>query len=1044
MSWYTLEDHKSLGQQHPGVARLADLHAARQEHLSQFWTPTHIAKLMFEIANQAIGPALERRPGACVAVLDNSIGSGRLVQFCNPNQHDIYGADVHAPSVQALSANLTAAGFHFDLVVAGIEEVTVTNVGVALINPPFSITLSSPHMQPYESCSYGKFGPSTSATSHFYAVDQALDAADVVVALLPRPAIDEILATRPDLAPRIRGRIDLPSNAFHEEGADVATGLLVFGNERPTQPLITTRLSNLDHDALPDFNLRCANTFEARPSLRRSYVDESQPSILTPVTGDPSVRIVRSRKRLRLHFACGLTEAKVLNAIHRNPVPHRRNHLDKRLPKGVWSEGQGQLDLELHLIQPDPRASLQALYDLITAVGGRPLPCPQLVAYVEKRLRRLAIHNTPLQHTIYVPAGEGTLPNAPFAALPKKDTFLVEGVWGAPLLKAGNPVQVTPAPEPSKFVIALRGHTTTLSKEQLFDRFTVPAASNDPHWQRIYAGRAAAFPDIARGLRARAHRIGLQQRHWEFQLDDVIECSMTRGGLTYSAQMGLGKARWAVSMVQLSEGRHHLLVLEAGLIDEFIIELQTLGVSPDLWQTIESPSQARQLKKINLISLTRLRMPIAPGAGRRTYASLLRRRISVLVADEGHAIANDQSDQVRALYQVSPKSRYAASGTPVSNAPRSLLPLVMWTSGDGHGAQPYGRFRPYLDPALIRTMKIAERGVDRFADKHCQIVWSTPEFDDSLQSGGKREIPCLANFTEYRDFASRHILRRVWKEPDVARYVSVPDPIKNTVEIDWDPQHLAHHYSVAIEFANWYRKVRADSLTNGTKLNLITILARIGAVFQAANNPDQCEGPFGAYHPLTSKHKACLDLAQQRTSEGHHTLVYATSPRTLNRLHDEAQRRGIRSAVYTGLQNRKQRKKAITAFRNKQIDVLFISYGVGQSGLNLPTASAMILYNRCWTHRAELQALYRALRPQQKARLQVDYLHLPGSLDPYMARMSDLKADSMSCGIDWTEQEFTADDFQHWLTVLEQFVEDLAKHEGKTGTQMREQLRLAA
>jgi len=62
------------------------------------------------------------------------------------------------------------------------------------------------------------------------------------------------------------------------------------------------------------------------------------------------VRVVRHNRRVILKFQCGLTEAKVLNALY---VDHALTG-ETRLPTGVQFIGQGKFDLHVALLQRDP------------------------------------------------------------------------------------------------------------------------------------------------------------------------------------------------------------------------------------------------------------------------------------------------------------------------------------------------------------------------------------------------------------------------------------------------------------------------------------------------------------------------------------------------------------------------------------------------------------------------------------------------------------------------------------------------------------------
>ena len=1045
-AWYDpLRSIPSLGSQAVKVTRLADLHEAREQHLSQFWTPNAAALYMWRIASQAIDKALMEAESDRVAILDNSIGSGRLVQFADPARHTVAGVDVDGEKLKLVAHQLESAGFRFDLLHAGMEEIHPRGFGVALLNPPFSCHLETALLRPYGCTAMGRFGPNSSAISHHYALHQALEAADVVVALVPRTAADEA-RNDPDLKPRLQGVLHLPGNTFASEGANVQTSILVFGHEARKGAPYIGRVDDIGVDP-PAFDLYCRASWKSDPRpLQKLSVRMDEPTIRTPVTSEREVYVSRKGPEFRLKFRCGLTEAKVRNAL-------MEARLDKfgddkhRYPAGVDFVGQGILDVELHLMQPDPLASFANLLKRIRLAGGIPRADAGILPYLEKLVRRRAIENTPTRHWVWVPPGGDLgvpLDSADRLTASARTGHLINPKrWGSPRIEVGEQVAVLRkvGAAGERFVYGKSGVSAELTRAELLDKFTiVTVTATEGQWVLKAPGRRVTFPQNAQGLMARVRVLGIENwLTWAYQVDDLVEAGLTRG-CVIGWQPGLGKGRLCVALALLGGGRRNLVVVEAQLLDEVKSELEKIQLDPSLWQMIEGPEALQDLRLINVISYTRLRML---AEGNTTYAKRLRNRVHTVIADEGHAIAND-SQQVQALYQVSPKRRYALTGTPIGNYPRSLLPLAVWAIGDGTAAQPYGRRRPYLEPRLISSMSYAKRGYDAFRDKHVVVDWCTYEFLDDF-SGGKREIPALAGVDDFRSFAGKLVIRRTWKEPEVAAYISVPDPEFETHTIEWDDDHLAFYLQTAEEFADWWRETRRSVGVDGKRLNLVGVLARIGGVFRALTYPQGMDWNGSRFTGRTSKQRAAVEYLSKNDAEGHKTIFYATSPDVLAMLSNDLRERGVDSVLYTGKVPLKARTRALNErFRYGNCSTLLCSFGTGQTGLNLPQANREGFYNRCWSPRQEEQALYRALRPQQVNTLGVDLFHLRGSHDLYMGTMVAMKADSSRCGLDYGTPEYSSKDFMHWLQILDSFCEDLAQLRGVSRHQLREVLSNAA
>ncbi|MBV5275848.1 MAG: hypothetical protein JZU52_20150, partial [Lamprocystis purpurea] len=546
-----LRGRASLGSLAPRPGSLAGLHAARLAHLGQFFTPDPLAAWIWRMVSPALARALTRDgTGVRVPLIDTSCGSGALLQFADPARHTLAGTDVHGPSVTALGETAKAAGFQCHFSTVGMEQIDPTGFGVALINPPFSLHLEAPTLVAGPATHYGRFGPATSALSHPYALQQALAAADVVAAVLPRSYADTLIG-EPMAWPRLVAAFHAPAWCFHDQGADVRVSVLFFAKD-PRAPGAAIRVETLD-DALtlaPDLGLSCRTTRHLTPRLRETGIVDEGPTINRAVTGNAKVRLGHSGRKLTLGFACGLIEAKVRNAIlgERLTPTGIEGH---RYPKGVKSTGQGALDIEVHLIQEDPLASLEALCDVIRAAGADLQVDPGLMRYLRKRVRRLRIERTPFRHTVLVKADMAHGPAGPLVGKARTLHLVDPDTWGSPVIKAGAEVAFSPDGTGS-YRYRVGGRDFALTEEDINRRFAVVTGQAQDRWETVHPGRLTAFPERAAELRRRGQALGLDGfLSWDYQFEDLLELSMTRGAVAAWA-VGLGKARLAAGLILLS------------------------------------------------------------------------------------------------------------------------------------------------------------------------------------------------------------------------------------------------------------------------------------------------------------------------------------------------------------------------------------------------------------------------------------------------------------------------------------------------------------
>lgn len=1034
MSWYNpLRSIQSRGSQADRPGSLAGLAAARKVHLGQFFTPDEIARVMWRIVEPAMLAAESQWRKQ--SIMDNSCGSGRLLQYADPQKHILLGVDVDAAPLARLGEVAVEAGFECEFEHCGVESIQPRNIDVALINPPFSVHLESPTLKPYPCTTYGKYGPGTAAVSHAYALAQAVEAADIVVALLPRSFVDELIAN-PTLyldehvSGRFHAVIDLPSGSFREEGTEVQVSLVVMGHAGRQAVLAPrVKMQSLD-DPLPELrNFRLYNRHAAK--LGVVGVEDEGPSITLPVTGDNTVRIVRDGRRIKLRYACGLTMAKVHNAILRETVTKLLGE-DQRFPKGVKYEGQGVLDLEVHLAQDDPMASFNEFVAEVRSAGGSPVVDPGIYGYLKRAIGATLRQKTPLRHVVYVENGVAGDADS-LEARPRRPQVADPKVWGSPALSIDQCYHFARA-EDGQYAFEVKGRTFRLTPEDLYERFEVVAGAAKSGWTVVHEGLPAKFPEQAAQWRSRAAQMGLDKvLSWGYQYDDLIELAMQPKGAIAAWDMGLGKARLATALITLHGSKHGLIATEAGLVEEMVIELDALPIPKTDWQVITKPEQLMALRRINVISYERLRMEIGRDAQspnrtkrmRKTYAGQLRRRIGVAVFDEGDLLCNPTSDQARACEHVSPKKRFVLTATPIANYPRDMAPIQAFTAGDGTAAQPWGWRRGKLDPVWRKTMNVAQRGLDAFRDTFVCTEWVTKEFTDTLTEGAKREIPRIANLEAYRAMVAPLIKRRIVEEPEVSAWVKIIKEDRKIIEVPWDHAHLAYYLKVVEEFSNYYHQVKSDS---GRKNNLIAILARIRAVSFASDFPQYGVEGFGAYTALTSKQRWVLDELERLTAEGKKTILYAENPRQVELLHSHLEQRGVESMTFHGGKPIKKRTKELnTRFRFGDCPVLLATLGTTQKGLNLWQASEVLMLGRSWSATTEEQAIHRLLRPQQKLKVRVRYIHLPGGIDIYKDQLVSFKRDSARAGLDWATPDTEDADFLHLDSVIGRFVDDMAK-----------------
>ena len=1004
---------------------MADLHRRRRETQSQYFTPVWVAKGIWKSLSGATDHA--RAKFRSLDVADTSCGSGRLFEGAPDDITTFYGADTDRSCIDALNRDATSAGVNAHFKAGSLADLDIDNMSITVINPPFSIQLDSPNLDFFDSNSYGKFGPGTSALSHEYALHQAVNGSSIVAALLPVSV--DALARRFD---RLIAIITLPIDTFTNEGANVKTAVYFFAEESYKGAVKEHTVNQGDDWPILDLSI---NSYRSRVRFSLNNHDESVKTIKTPVTGDHTVTLHHHNRRIVLKFQCGLVEAKVLNGLYQSIA------VGKRLPLSIKYSGQGKLNLDVLLLQDNPSIQLELLAEKIKGLGGNPYITPNLSNFYKKIVNRHARAITPFYRDV-----KGTKSTTDVSLQALRRCVLDPENFSSPSLKKGQVLKATP--QAGSYLITYQDYIVTLRRDQVLQRFEFISKSdidNDKEWYNLHKGLNVAFPDLQR---MHSERIKAKGIDWlaDFQHASLTEGLISPYGYVGGWEQGSGKARYCIALALLHSGSS-LISVEAGLLPEMILELKKLKISEDLWSVLKDKDMPT--KKMSLVTYNVLRKGISinyyktvksHGSDKekliskivRTNADRWKSLFNTVICDEGSLLSNGSTQQTKSVKRLCAQKLIILDGTPINNYPRGVLPLSVVSAGNGLAHQPCGvRGLPEINKSLINSCNHSQRGEDAFFDNHVVVQWVTNEFKDDLQNGGKREIPRINNLNLFREWLAPNIQRRLRLEPDLAIFNNCPVPVREVFTIDWDESHFGHYLKTSLEFAEWYKSTK-DS---GKALNMITVLARINAVRQAANSPHaESKLSVSQYMPLTSKQRFGIERIKKYVAEGRKVLFYGTNPLVLERIAHELNKTGIKNVLYTGKQDIKRRAEQLNSeFRYGNSQVLLSSW-VGQKGLNLEQASAVIFYERNWSGTSEEQAIFRTQRPTQTELVIVEYLHLRGSIDEYCAQLVYWKLKACESGLDFGEGIGEDEEFVHLDSILSRFCEvilSMSTHEAK-------------
>lgn len=1010
---------------------LGALHEKRKETLSQYFTPAWLSEFIWRTLSPAFPE--DRR----YSLLDNSIGSAGMFRYAHPDKFHLFGFDADAEIIDKVVAALDKSEYKFDILHAYMEGVELDRFSAALINPPFSIPLSSPFLKPYQGIThYGKHGPDTSAVSHEYALAQALSHCDVVAAVVPQSTKD-VIAQNEELNARLRAVFELPSGTFKDENVQIVkTDLLIFGRKlmgaaSAAPEAIRVKRMAINEDSISpamfQLNARAVGDISMnRHPIKIIGIDQSEPVITTPVTGNNTVLLKRSGRQIKLEFYDGATEGRVKNALYRTRL--FSDHQHKYPAKTVYG-GQFKLNIDVISMHHNPFGALDSVCADIKQAGGAPVVTVQLKSDLKRIIRENNRMLVQYGRTVYrkgVPLFNATAKRMALINRTQKNA--------AVSMNEKVLVQRTEA----GFMVETKRGEFTCDHDAFFSLFEPEeSAMNDGYWEDIYPPIEKSFPFEIASLKAKVAQLGIEQwLTWDYQVEDLCELAFKPTGGICGWQMALGKSRLAIALALILPGRS-LIVLKSRLVPEMVNELKGLGITD--YCIVESRKDAISLRKINIISYERLKRPFYPAVPKFTFANFLRKKVKNVLCDEGGLLANNHSQQTKAIWQLGAKRKYILDGTPCPNYPREMLSLASWAVGQERAYQPYSMQNGFIESRLFNGAEFQPKGRDEFNRRYVSIEWATNEWLDSGH-GAKREVPKInpAFLLDYRGWVAPMIKRRLQQEPAVRKYVTFPVPeLRAPNEIEWEFGHLLLYVKTVEEFATWYRTYAKDRGEEGKSLNLTMILARLEACFKAANVPSLVTGFGKGFQGLTTKELYCLDLIEAEVKQGLRPIVFARNPAVLHRLASELDKRNITNLVFSGEETITKRiNKLNERIRQGSDQVMLASFGVTQDGLNLPQFNSFIFYNRSFDARVEFQSIYRLIRPQQKSQVSGSFLHMKGSIDCYQAQLINWKTCASEAGLDYGEQPEN-EAFVHFDAFVYNFINSLPELKEKLDSMKR-------
>jgi superfamily II DNA or RNA helicase len=331
---------------------------------------------------------------------------------------------------------------------------------------------------------------------------------------------------------------------------------------------------------------------------------------------------------------------------------------------------------------------------------------------------------------------------------------------------------------------------------------------------------------------------------------------------------------------------------------------------------------------------------------RRDLEALQRFSFRVVVLDEAQFIKNPDAQVTISVKQLQADQRLALTGTPLENRLLDLWSIVDFTQPGHLGTQQ--KFREKYEPPGDGdgdTQRIARR---RLSAKLRPLLLRR------LKSEVARDLP--ARIEQRRDCELGEAQRKLY----LAELRRSREQVMNTV---------------------------ADRGIKGSTLHVLAALTRLR---QICCHPDLVgnDSPSG-------KTETLFELLEPLLTENRKVLLFSQFVQMLKILERECAAKLIPTHILTG--ETKDRQAVTQAFHDDTRGAVFLlSLRAAGTGLNLTTASNVILYDPWWNPAVEAQAIDRSHRIGQTLTVNAYRLIAPGTVEEKIWELQQRKAKTIA------------------------------------------------
>ena len=427
-------------------------------------------------------------------------------------------------------------------------------------------------------------------------------------------------------------------------------------------------------------------------------------------------------------------------------------------------------------------------------------------------------------------------------------------------------------------------------------------------------------------------------------------CHLTKlnlGGIL-ADDMGLGKTLqtlawldWLLSQKK-NKGKPALVICPASVLHNWRREAERF--TPHLKVLVLESGSARhnlrkQIPQHNIIVTNYALL-------RRDLEALQKFEFSALILDEAQFIKNPQAQVTQCVKQLEADHRLALTGTPLENR---LLDL--WSIVD------------FIQPGYLGTQS---KFIEVYEPKGEHIEWQ--------QKMARKRLSA-----KLRPVMLRRLKVQVAKD--------LPDRIEERRDCELHEDQRKLYLAELRRSRDQVMKAVAEKGVAKSKMHVLAALTRLRQIC--------CHPRLVGSDTPSGKTETLFELLEPLMEEGQKVLLFSQFVQMLELLERECKERGIPTHILTG--ETKNRQDVVTAFQKEErASVFLLSLRAAGTGLNLTTASYVILYDPWWNPAVEAQAIDRSHRIGQTRTVNAYRLISPGTVEEKIWELQQSKAKTIS------------------------------------------------